>query len=397
MNTIYTMDCIRGIRELVEGESIDVVVTSPPYNIGIDYLSYRDNKSESEYLDWIAAAAAELKRVLKPGGSFFLNVGGKPSEPLWPLKIAARCAEVFTLQNTIHWIKSIAIAKSDMGGYPHVLQDLTAGHFKPVHSEAYLNGCHEYIFHFTADGSVTLDKLAVGVEYQDKTNQGRWKSAGPLRDRGNTWFIPYETIHESRPHPSTFPVKLPEMCLKLHGLSRARVCLDPFMGIGTTALACVRLGVGYLGFEIDPGYVSIANERIAEEMERQSKPVKQPQAEAPGESANSYKIIIEGLTPEEAAPLLQEIKGNGRPEGLLRRLQRQYSPREQILILQEGDIEKLRRCLAQAGRSDFRERVAPVLDRLRVIRPKLDLPEQQCVRGTELLTHVSIKPGQDPI
>jgi site-specific DNA-methyltransferase (adenine-specific) len=382
LNTIHTMDCITGMRQLVGDESVDVVVTSPPYNIGIDYNVYRDNKSEGEYLEWIAAAAGEVRRVLKPDGSFFLNVGGKPSEPLWPLKIALRCAAVFTLQNTIHWIKSIAISKSEMGGYPHVLQDLTAGHFKPVQSAALLNGCHEYIFHFTKEGGVPLDKLAVGVEYQDKTNQARWQSAGPLRDRGNTWFIPYETIHESRPHPSTFPVKLPEMCLKLHGLSRAKVCLDPFMGIGSTALACVRLGVSYLGFEIDESYAAIAGERVATEIRLREKAEAAPRGDAPrqaaaaGRSEASFKIVIEDLPPAEAAPLVREVRGSGRPAALLRRLQRQYSPRDGILILLEGDLEKIRRCLAEGAREGFRERLAPVLERLRRIRRDLDLPEQ---------------------
>lgn len=79
----------------------------------------------------------------------------------------------------------------------------------------------EYIFHFTNKGDVEVDKLADGlaVRYQDKSNLGRY-SHQDKRDRGNTWFIPYQTIkHKSqRPHPATFPVKLPEMCIKLHGL-----------------------------------------------------------------------------------------------------------------------------------------------------------------------------------
>jgi len=118
----------------------------------------------------------------------------------------------------------------------------------------------------TKSGNVKLDRLAIGVPYQDKSNIGRWKQATQdKRCRGNTWFIPYDTIQsreKERPHPATFPVKLPEMCIRLHGLDKVKLVLDPFLGIGTTALACLRLGVSCLGFEIDPIYFQTAVERI---------------------------------------------------------------------------------------------------------------------------------------
>jgi site-specific DNA-methyltransferase (adenine-specific) len=126
-----------------------------------------------------------------------------------------------------------------------------------------LNNCHEYIFHFTKNGDIKLDKHAIGVPYQDKTNIGRWKKAiSDLRSRGNTWFIPYETIQKSRPHPTVFPVKLPEMCLKLHGIKKVSLAMDPFMGIGSTALASKKLKVDFLGFEIDKNYVEIAKKNL---------------------------------------------------------------------------------------------------------------------------------------
>ena len=77
------------------------------------------------------------------------------------------------------------------------------------------------------------------------------------RCRGNTWFVPYRTIQSrklERPHPATFPVKIPRMCILLHGLDRCRLVVDPFLGIGHTAMACVELGVDFVGFEIDPEY-----------------------------------------------------------------------------------------------------------------------------------------------
>src|SRR6266540_3754838 len=77
---LQTIDCIEGMRTLGDG-SVDLVVTSPPYNLGIKYRKYDDNKSRDEYLRWSCKWAKEVKRVLKEKGSFFLNLGSCPSNP----------------------------------------------------------------------------------------------------------------------------------------------------------------------------------------------------------------------------------------------------------------------------------------------------------------------------
>ncbi|MBN1785357.1 MAG: site-specific DNA-methyltransferase, partial [Candidatus Bathyarchaeota archaeon] len=181
-------------------------------------------------------------------------------------EVAFRFRKHFVLQNVIHWIKSVAIPQEDVGNYPNVKGDIAVGHFKPVNSERFVNKCHEYIFQFTKKGNVKVDKLAVGVPYQDKSNIRRWKTATKdLRDRGDTWFIPYETIwsrQKQRPHPSAFPPKLPTMCIKFHGIEQTKLVLDPFMGIGNTAVACKKLGVDYIGFEIDPSYAESAEQQL---------------------------------------------------------------------------------------------------------------------------------------
>jgi site-specific DNA-methyltransferase (adenine-specific) len=104
------------------------------------------------------------------------------------------------------------------------------------------------------------------VPYQDQSNIARWRSAAEgIRCRGNTWFIPYETIQRrdrDRPHPATFPPRLPEQCLRLHGLGRIETAMDPFTGLGSTAVACARLGVNFVGAEIDETYLREAVERM---------------------------------------------------------------------------------------------------------------------------------------
>ena len=270
VNRIYIMDCVKGMRTLIEPEEVDVIVTSPPYNIGVKYNKYDDTIPREQYLDWLEEVSKECKRVLKVDGSFFLNIGYKPTDPWIPWEVAFRLRRHFTLQNVIHWVKSIAILKSDVGKYPNIKGNIAVGHYKPIHGSRFLNNCHEYIFHFTKRGDVKLDRLSIGVPYQDKSNIGRWRHATQdLRCRGDTWFIPYKTIksrEKQRPHPSTFPPKLPMMCIKLHGLNRVNLVLDPFMGLGNTAIACMRLGVNYIGFDIDEAYVKIAEERIKGEL-----------------------------------------------------------------------------------------------------------------------------------
>jgi len=254
-------DCLEGMGQLPDG-TVDLVVTSPPYNLGIDYGQYSDRQDRTGYLAWCRQWATQVRRILKPAGSFFLNVGASPSNPMLPHEILFTLRDLFVLQNSIHWIKSITI--EDRKG-----QVESHGHFKPISSKRFLNDCHEYIFHFTLDGHVEVDRLALGVPYQDKSNIARWSHTGgtDLRCRGNTWFIPYETIQrraKERPHPASFPVALAENCIKLHGVTRTHTMLDPFLGIGNSAIAAQRCGVtNFTGFEIDQVYLTEATRRIA--------------------------------------------------------------------------------------------------------------------------------------
>jgi site-specific DNA-methyltransferase (adenine-specific) len=277
-------DCIEGMSRLTN-ESFDLVVTSPPYNLGIGYRQYADRQDRQSYLKWCAKWAAQIRRILRLNGSFFLNVGSAPSNPMLPHQIVIELTSAsggFLLQNTIHWIKSITIAtrRSDphfnlRHGEADAKRQVrieaavkTHGHFKPINSKRFLNDCHECIFHFTKTGRVELDRLAIGVPYQDKSNIARWSQTrgSDRRCRGNTWFIPYETIQsreKERPHPATFPIQLAEWCIKLHGVSRIETMLDPFLGIGNSAVAAQRCGVKkFIGFEIDEAYLAEAKRRI---------------------------------------------------------------------------------------------------------------------------------------
>jgi site-specific DNA-methyltransferase (adenine-specific) len=253
-------DCAEGLKQLKDAE-VDLVVTSPPYNLGIKYSKYSDRQKRERYLDWCVIWAAEIRRVLKPEGSFFLNIGAAPSNPMLPHELITRLRDLFVLQNTIHWIKSISIQDKTGDVRSH-------GHFKPISSKRFLHDCHEYVFHLSGNGRVELDRLGIGVPYADKSNIARWShtNGSDLRCRGNTWFVPYETIQsrrKERPHPATFPVQLAEWCIRLHGIKRVGTMLDPFLGIGNSAMAAKKCRVSkFIGFEIDEMYLDEARRRV---------------------------------------------------------------------------------------------------------------------------------------
>jgi site-specific DNA-methyltransferase (adenine-specific) len=265
-------DCLQ-VLPTQPADSVDLVVTSPPYNLGIPYNSFDDTTPRDDYLSWCLAWAAEVKRVMADDASFFLNAGASPANPLMPhqLVLALTTGEdpLFKLQNTFHWIKSITIETPDGA-------QISAGHFKPVNSKRYVHDSHEYLFHLTRTGGVVLDRRAAGTPYVDKSNIRRWSHGGgiDMRCRGNCWFIPYETIRsrdKQRPHPASFPVELVSQCVRLHGKGPQTRLLDPFMGIGSAGVAAVRMGIGnFTGIEIDAGYLETARGRIDAEKARLS-------------------------------------------------------------------------------------------------------------------------------
>ncbi len=251
-HAIHRGDCLAVLPTLGDG-SVDVAVTSPPYNLGLAYASYEDRRGEEEYLAWMVEVAAAVRRVLKPDGSFFLNISGSSSRPWLPFELIVRLRPLFALQNHITWIKSIATGTESVG------------HYKPTMGHRYLNHAHEHIFHLTRDGNVQLDRLSIGVPFKDKSNIARRGHAQDLRCRGNTWFIPYGTV-QSRAgkfhHPGTFPVDLPRWCIRLHGVPGATV-LDPFLGTGTTLVGAHLENARGIGIELDPAYIEVATKRLS--------------------------------------------------------------------------------------------------------------------------------------
>src|SRR5256886_3127089 len=145
-------DCVTGMAS-VPDQHLDLVVASPAYNLGMHYRKFSDRQDRRLYLNWCAEWAAQIRRILKPSGSLFLNIGAAPSNPMLPHEIVTTLRDFFVLQNTIHWIKSIAIedrcSRRPVGDATRThqtrqrsashMEAATAirshGHFKPISSK----------------------------------------------------------------------------------------------------------------------------------------------------------------------------------------------------------------------------------------------------------------------
>jgi len=249
---LVTGDCHKWLKGQ-DDNTIDIVVTSPPYNLKINYNKYKDNKDIAAYFEWLHSIFSEVNRVMTDSGSFFLNMGGTNVNPWIPMDVGHLCRDIFTLQNHIIWIKSISI-----DGY-------TYGHFKPINSGRFLNHTFEHLFHFTKEGDVLINRLEIGVPFADKSNIKRYKHGKDLHCRGDCWHIPYETIIDKASkgkHPAIFPISLPEYCVKLAGFDKDTIVCDPFVGTGTTLVASSNLGTHGIGIDIDPHYIKFAYKRL---------------------------------------------------------------------------------------------------------------------------------------
>lgn len=251
---IKNNDCIKEMKKLKKS-SVDMVITSPPYNLNIKYNSYSDDLERKDYLKWLNNVFKNIKRVLKEDGSFFLNVGSSNKDPWIHIDVSNIARKHFILQNDIVWVKSIAI------------EDTTYGHFKPINSQRYINHTYEHLFHFTKTGNVKLNRKDIGVPYMDKSNIKRWDNGSneDKRCKGNVWYIPYLTINNKKDkgyHPATFPELLVENCIKLHGYNKNTCVLDPFSGTGTVVCVSKRLKINAIGMELDKEYADYSKERL---------------------------------------------------------------------------------------------------------------------------------------
>jgi site-specific DNA-methyltransferase (adenine-specific) len=329
-------DCIDVMSSGFDPQTFDVVVTSPPYNLNLSYNVYDDSRTEQEYLAWIVSASKQIYRVLKTDGSFFLNVSGSNSQPWLPFELIVKLRGIgFFLQNHITWIKSIST------------HQITTGHFKPIGGKRFMHHNHEHIFHLTKTNNVELDRLSIGIPFQDKSNIARRGHERDLRCRGNTWFIPYSTVKSKAQkfnHPGTFPVELPLWCIYLHGKLAPKV-LDPFMGTGTTLVAARLALASGTGIDIDPTYLDTAYQRVR--------------------SASDGAIDIT-LDAAEVMDLLKQDPGTERDggwQGLLVGLQKRVNKTTGHLTVTSTDVDQIQRYAFGYKRGGWQSRLLGIFGR----------------------------------
>jgi len=242
--------------EELEDESIDVIITSPPYNRGKTYSSDRgdifdDNQEERDYLVFLTRVWKECLRVSKSTAVFFLNIGDSAADQGLSEKVAlsAEDAGWIRIQDII-WMKSF----------------LGKGHYTPSGGNKRLNNLWEHVYLFVKNKQeYELDPKAIGIPYADKSNIGRYSKID-LRDAGNLWLIPYEKttgISIKKGHDAPFPIGLPYRCIKL--VPNTLKVLDPFGGTCSTLAACLKLGIVGIAYEMYPR-IDIIKERIIEGM-----------------------------------------------------------------------------------------------------------------------------------
>lgn len=259
--------CGDALKEMarIEPESIDCIVTSPPYNINLKYHKYQDNLGEEEYLCWMENVFQDCNRVLKKTGHLFLNFGGTNTDPEKPYEVIRRSKGLFILQNDIIWLKSISMDGD------------SRGHFKPINSPRFLNNLYEHVFHLTKSGDIPIDRLSIGVPFKYKSNVKRFGHTQDKRCAGNVWFIPYRTVASNSQrynHPGTYPPELAVKCLRLAGseTDKNMVVLDPFVGTGSTLVACKMEGLSQcIGMDMDAEYCRIARMRLKQDIRKESK------------------------------------------------------------------------------------------------------------------------------
>jgi len=265
LNTVYNVDCLAGLTQ-IPSDTIDVIVTSPPYWGQRDGLGLGTEEDPREYIRHLVAILAEAMRCLKPSGTFWLNIGDAYNTP-------------------INWREDDYVYSS-LGPDGRGLPQTNSAYIKPRgRRRAFINSTEGWLQYgnllaipyrvvaamcdlgFLLRGEVIWEKTKPmpegrcrrphrrheGIYIFAKSERHLFQTQPPVPSVWKLVQTPNMT-----PHCSTFPLDLPIQCIKAAGLTERGIVLDPFMGSGTTGKAAVMLNHDYVGFEIDPHNYEVA-------------------------------------------------------------------------------------------------------------------------------------------
>lgn len=244
---LYNGDCVPLMHKLSEHVGIDLTVTSPPYNIGKSYESY---KSLEDYIEWSKEWINAVHGVTSRTGSFWLNVGYTPLHPrakALPLPYLLWNLSPFYLVQEVVWNYGAGVAGKKF--------------YSPRNEK--------FLWYVKDESTYTFNLDAVrdpDVKYPRQFKNGRLK-VNPLgKNPTDVWQFPKVTSGRDRssaertPHPAQFPEAVIDRVVKASS-NEGDLVLDPFMGSGTTAAVAARNGRRIVGFEVDQSYCELAVKR----------------------------------------------------------------------------------------------------------------------------------------
>lgn len=242
LNKIICGDCLE-IMKRIPDNSIHLAITSPPYNVGIDYDNHHDQMNYDEYLDWLMKVWIETKRILVHGGRFCLNIAPTSIKNFRPIHydFAAQMMKIGMIMRTeILWYKQTIRKRTAWGSWkspsnPHILPSW------------------EYVLVFS---------------------KGSWQLPGDPKNADITryefekfsdgfWYIPPETQRNG--HPAPFPEELIYRLIKFYSY-RGNIVLDMFGGTGTVALVAHKTNRKFIHIDISKEYCENAKKRLGKVM-----------------------------------------------------------------------------------------------------------------------------------
>ena len=240
MNQIICNDALTALKD-IDDNSVDVVLTSPPYNFDMEYDEHNDKDQNEIYIDTLITIFSECKRTLRDGGRMIINIqpNYKDYFPSHHYITSRLIDDGLIWRGEVLWLKNN-------------LKKLTAwGSYKSP-SSPYLNYPFEFVEIFSKKS----------IKHEGKKEDIDITKDEFIKYVNGHWSIAPETRMKDFDHPAMFPEELVKRCLKLFSYKNDLI-LDPFNGVGTTTLVSHQLGRRYIGIDISQKYCDIATDRIA--------------------------------------------------------------------------------------------------------------------------------------
>lgn len=240
INTIVQGDCLE-IMGKIPDNSVDVTFADPPFNLKKKYNSYYDKQEVEEYLFWCKEWLKEMVRITKPSGSIFVH-----NIPKWLIYFGSYLNEYAMFRHWIAWnAMGAPLGKTLLPNHYGILYYVKSKEYKFYDIKMLHKRCRKCHY--------------VLQDYGGKKAQ--MHPFGPLVS--DVWTDIHRIRHKKRrdEHPCQLPVQLLERLI-LMSTDEGDIVLDPFIGTGTTAIAAKKLGRKFVGIDIDPKYVEIANKKL---------------------------------------------------------------------------------------------------------------------------------------